>query len=156
MNEERDEIGNEDTWKKLKNVILALEERGGWIEDDDDLDENVTGGERDAEDGKERMVDDVLRGGERDAEYELGKERVMDDVLRAGDDREKTGMTEDDMDDMAKADDNAELGMREGMTEMMGAGDNGDEKDEHVGCGEMKKDDEMGKECKDERDGEGG
>ena len=60
------------------------------------MDKNVTGGERDDEDG-------------------LGNERVMDDILRAGDDREKTGMTEDDIDNMAKADDNAELGMRECM-----------------------------------------
>ena len=104
---------------------------------EDDLDENVTDGERDDEDKP---------------------------------DREKT---EDDIDDMAKADN--DLWMGEGMTEMMGgddgdktadnkpgmgeemtemgAGDDDDKKDEPMGREEMKRDDEMGKECKDDEGG---
>ena len=90
----------------------------------------------------------------------------MNDILGTGDDRdEKTDMAEGDIDDMVEANYDAELGMREGMTEMIGARDNSDEKDdmaevnnedELVGCGEMRKDDEMGNECQDERGGERG
>ena len=78
MNEDRGEIRNEDSWKQLKNGIQALEERGGWIEDDDALEKNVTGGER------------------------VDKNKL--DGPRAGEHREKTGVTDVDMDDMVKVD----------------------------------------------------
>ena len=88
-----EEIDNEATWKKLKEVIQALEERGGWIEDEDALEENVVGEERNAED-------------------ELGMGMDMNEILGTGDDRdEKTDVAEGDMDDIVEADD-AELSMR--------------------------------------------
>ena len=92
--EKVEEIENEATWKK---VIQAFEERGGWIEDEDDLEENVA--------VEDRNVEDVL-----------GMGMDMNDILGVVDDRDaKTDMAEGDIDDMVEADDDAELGMREGM-----------------------------------------
>jgi hypothetical protein len=126
MNEE--EIENENAWKKM---IQALEEKGGWIADEDDLDEDVV-----QEDGMGEMLGAGDDRGKKNDMHESDK----DDMVEIDDDAEvgvMEGMnemmgTQDDRDeksDMAGDDDDAELGMREGMAEMMGAGDDRDKDD---------------------------